>query len=446
MGSTIANNTVLCLASHWYINGAAIFADNNLLGMGIVLRSGVASGNKIRNGYISASNFASISEDPLPVPNAGALISITGNNLVDSSIHVWGGAEVSGNTIQVDTTKEAITLQKFAPNAVSNLNARIVGNFIAGGSIGIHLRASELNFYNETSHALICGNRIYQSRTPIQIEADWSNCLVTDNLVDGDIRDYGTENIIRGNSNDTGSGTGTQGPQGPAEQGVPTGGTAGQVLAKNSAVNYDTRWVDLPTGGGGSGVEYTAGDGITIQGSEISVTTPVKEITQAEYDALPQEQRNKALYIIIDADGGPTQVGSLPPGGTEGQVLSKASGEDYDSHWVDPPEGGSGGVGSFNGRTGIVSPEEGDYTAEMVGAATSESVLELNEALIALTDRVSALEGGGGTPSGGWTVTFKQGTPNAYSDRFNVTVGDGALVDGMVRKFTNEIAKVEAFA
>jgi hypothetical protein len=49
---------------------------------------------------------------------------------------------------------------------------------------------------------------------------------------------------------------GGQGPQGPAGaagaagQGVPVGGTTGQVLAKASATNYDTAWV---TGGGGGG-------------------------------------------------------------------------------------------------------------------------------------------------------------------------------------------------
>ena len=38
---------------------------------------------------------------------------------------------------------------------------------------------------------------------------------------------------------------GPQGPQGPAGangQGVPVGGTAGQVLTKNTATNFDTSW------------------------------------------------------------------------------------------------------------------------------------------------------------------------------------------------------------
>lgn len=36
--------------------------------------------------------------------------------------------------------------------------------------------------------------------------------------------------------------TGPEGPQGPAGEGVPIGGSAGQILAKNSAVDYDASW------------------------------------------------------------------------------------------------------------------------------------------------------------------------------------------------------------
>ena len=52
----------------------------------------------------------------------------------------------------------------------------------------------------------------------------------------------------------------------------------------------------------------------------------------------------------------------LPSGGTDGQVLTKTS---DGVAWEDAPEGG---VTSFKGRTGAVTPQEGDYTADMVGA------------------------------------------------------------------------------
>ena len=53
--------------------------------------------------------------------------------------------------------------------------------------------------------------------------------------------------------------TGPQGPAGPAGKdgangqngapgvGVPTGGSSGQILAKNSGTDYDTKWIDAPT-------------------------------------------------------------------------------------------------------------------------------------------------------------------------------------------------------
>lgn len=41
-------------------------------------------------------------------------------------------------------------------------------------------------------------------------------------------------------------------------------------------------------------------------------------------------------------------------GGTAGQVLAKASTDDYDTEWVDPATGGGGAVDSVNGQTGVV--------------------------------------------------------------------------------------------
>lgn len=55
----------------------------------------------------------------------------------------------------------------------------------------------------------------------------------------------------------------------------------------------------------------------------------------------------------------------FPAGGQAGQVLCKRSEADYDTQWATPA---AGGVTSFHGRTGEVVPQEGDYTAQQVGA------------------------------------------------------------------------------
>lgn len=47
---------------------------------------------------------------------------------------------------------------------------------------------------------------------------------------------------------------GEKGEKGNPGEGIPTGGTPGQVLAKNTNNDYDAHWINLPTTGGGSSV------------------------------------------------------------------------------------------------------------------------------------------------------------------------------------------------
>lgn len=60
----------------------------------------------------------------------------------------------------------------------------------------------------------------------------------------------------------------------------------------------------------------------------------------------------------------------VPDGGEVGQVLTKTA---DGTAWADPSSGGNS-VTSFNGRTGEVEPQQGDYTANMVGAIPAGSV------------------------------------------------------------------------
>lgn len=72
--------------------------------------------------------------------------------------------------------------------------------------------------------------------------------------------------------------------------------------------------------------------------------------------------------VAQDAPSGGETSNGLPAGGAPGQMLAKKTAEDYDTQWVDPPEGGgeTTGVSSFNGRSGAVMPQFGDYTAENI--------------------------------------------------------------------------------
>ena len=91
---------------------------------------------------------------------------------------------------------------------------------------------------------------------------------------------------------------GVQGIQGvPGEQGP--AGEAGPAGPKGDTGEQG------PPGPAGSDATITAGDGLTKEGGTISVDTPVRGVmTQAEYDALPEEQRNKGLYMIPGEGGG----------------------------------------------------------------------------------------------------------------------------------------------
>ena len=62
--------------------------------------------------------------------------------------------------------------------------------------------------------------------------------------------------------------TGDPGPQGPAGQGVPIGGTAGQVLSKIDGTNYNTQWV-TPGGADNLG-NHTATTNLAMGGNSIT--------------------------------------------------------------------------------------------------------------------------------------------------------------------------------
>ena len=52
---------------------------------------------------------------------------------------------------------------------------------------------------------------------------------------------------------------------GPAGQGVPTGGTSGQVLVKNSSTDYDTSWSASGSGTGGHAIKDEGGSALTTR-------------------------------------------------------------------------------------------------------------------------------------------------------------------------------------
>lgn len=74
----------------------------------------------------------------------------------------------------------------------------------------------------------------------------------------------------------------------------------GEVPLQPNSANLAAAVASIPAGS-----QLTAGDGMTIADGVASVDTPVQGIfTQSEYDDLPEDKKNKGMYVIKDAGGG----------------------------------------------------------------------------------------------------------------------------------------------
>ena len=94
--------------------------------------------------------------------------------------------------------------------------------------------------------------------------------------------------------------------------------------------------------------------GFNSAGEAVAVAKPDPLPTGGETGQVLTKTSTGAQWDDVPSD--------LPAGGTDGQILTKTA---DGVAWEDVPEAG---VTSFKGRTGAVTPQEGDYTADMVGA------------------------------------------------------------------------------
>lgn len=94
--------------------------------------------------------------------------------------------------------------------------------------------------------------------------------------------------------------------------------------------------------------------GFNSAGEAVAVAKPDPLPTGGETGQVLTKTSTGAQWDDVPSD--------LPVGGTDGQILTKTA---DGVAWEDAPEAG---VTSFKGRTGAVTPQEGDYTADMVGA------------------------------------------------------------------------------
>lgn len=114
---------------------------------------------------------------------------------------------------------------------------------------------------------------------------------------------------------------GPEGPQGdpgdtgPAGQGVPTGGTAGQVLAKIDGTNYNTEWVDQ-TGGGGGSSSYDMRFGFSTTPTSNQILDTVQIVRELELPAdmagsIAKVGVNPTAAFVMDLKDDGVTIGSI---------------------------------------------------------------------------------------------------------------------------------------
>lgn len=115
----------------------------------------------------------------------------------------------------------------------------------------------QLQFRRDTSNNWACTNPVLASGE-MGIEIDTHMFKIGDGGSPWVNLPYGGIQGPRGPQGPSGNGQGVTGPQGlqglqgplgPPGQGVPVGGTSGQILAKIDSINYNTQWISPPTNG-----------------------------------------------------------------------------------------------------------------------------------------------------------------------------------------------------
>lgn len=169
-----------------------------------------------------------------------------------------------------------------------------------------------------------------------------------------------------------------------ADAQFPTGGTQGQVLTQGAT---GPEWQDAPSGlpdGGAPGQVLTQGE----SGPEWT-DMPDPLPTGGETGQVLTKTASGTAWDDVPSD--------LPGGGTDGQILTKTA---DGVAWENAPEGG---VTSFNSRTGAITPQAGDYTAEMVGALPTQTGTQGQVLGFTADNTVGAMDAPSGLPDGGTT-------------------------------------------
>jgi hypothetical protein len=180
----------------------------------------------------------------------------------------------------------------------------------------------------------------------------------------------------------------------PSGANLPVGGTTGQHLTKNSATNYDAGWTtpyEVPLAGtdynactttGIYGIPGNSTNGPNVSGSGMLV---VNQSTAGPTNVVQRWQSiggNAAqmFHYMRSCNVGTwspwKRLDAVPPGGAAGQVLVKNTAADFDTQWSSAPKLSAGGVNHWAGMYAAGSGGSDINFAGTIAAAPSAGWIE----------------------------------------------------------------------
>lgn len=346
-GSQIYGNVTVSAGTQLYMSGGMLFGDLTITGGTVT-----AEGTTISNVWMTAGGTF----------NAGS--SVIQNQITsdDSYLYMRGcvvgvGTSIAGTSIAsiYGTTSEAISIFDATANVyLDRVTAQGLNNS-ASGDI-------EITAYNTVTEYDTIGLGI--------TVVGYGNCFACSG-----VGPEGPEGP-QGPQGDPGA-TGATGAAGADGEGVPTGGTTGQVLAKVSGTDYDTEWVDQSGG---------AADFTDLGDVPSSYTGQGGKHVRVNAGATGLE--------FVDAPTTPILAAVLAAGNTTGS----------NNIVVDPTQGVAFSSASGGGGTAITGPAT-------TGGSVYTATLQPADGTVAYTGDITlqqAITGGGTVTSG--TASFNSGS------------------------------------
>jgi len=247
---------------------------------------------------------------------------------------------------------------------------------------------------------------------------------------------------------------GVPGATGPAGQGVPAGGTAGQYLQKIDGTNYNTDWVTVNLGAYavkannlsdltnfatardnlGLGLLYTPTfAGVTVQGAGANVAnlTPTSltlNHTGYGYFTIQPSQGIRFPDASVQTTAFP--AGSdVPTGGTTGQALVKVSNSNYDVDWATVASYITSVSSPLSVTSGNLSVDLSTYLTSATAASTYQTLAGMSSYLTTATAASTYAVIAAGQPTAGTTgqVLTKNSGTNYDSSWTTIIPGDRYL-------------------